>query len=123
MREAIAQQVTAEFVHRLYPSFCAPAYLACPDEEGSQAVLKGIQMASIEKGVPVELVDLSPAPGERLDEITARLSGSPERRTSGKKPPVRLLTLEGFDLLFVGTSCCVFKTSLEGNQSYVLAAR
>ena len=95
--DAIVQQVAAEFVHHLYPSFRTPAYLACPDDACAQAVLRAVGPVSAANGVPMEVIDLRPAPAERLSGVTARLAGIDGVRHRLEAPPIRLLVLEGFD--------------------------
>ena len=97
--ETLTQQVAAEYVHRLFPSFRMPAFLACPDDAGADAVLTAIERAAAAKDVPMEIVDLRPAPAERLSGVTARLYGFSGRQQRLEMPPVRILALEGFDLL------------------------
>lgn len=97
--ETLTQQVAAEYVHRLFPSFRMPAFLACPDDAGADAVLTAIERAAAVKDVPMEIVDLRPAPAVRLSGVTARLYGFSGRQQRLEMPPVRILALKGFDLL------------------------
>lgn len=97
--QAIANQVVAEFVHRLFPSLRSPAYLACPDDECADLCCRTIAAAANKRKVKTEVVDLKPAPAVRLDAITARLRDINDRTTDGKQPWPTLLILDGFDVL------------------------
>lgn len=97
--EALFKQVAGEFVHGLFPSFRMPAFLACPDDACTRAVLAAIAQAATTKGVAMEVVDLSPAPAERLASVTARLCGFHRQSCGEDAPAVRVLALDGFDLL------------------------
>ena len=97
--DALIEQVAGEFVHRLFPSFRMPAFLACPDAACTQAVLAAIEQAAAAKGVATEVVDLRSAPAERLARVTARLGGFHGRPDGQEVPAVRVLALDGFDLL------------------------
>jgi hypothetical protein len=97
--QALAQQVAAEYVHWLFPNFRMPAFLACPDDTCASAVLAATRGMATAKDVPMEVVDLRPAPAERLKEITARLPGFYGRKEPLEAPAVRILVLNGFDLL------------------------
>lgn len=96
--QAIADQVAAEFVHRLFPSLRSPAYLACPDE-CADLCRRTIAVAAKKRKVKTEIVDLKPAPAARLDSITARLRDINDRTNDDKQPWPTLLIVEGFDLL------------------------
>lgn len=95
----LAEQVAAEFVHRLFPSLRSPAYLACPDDKSAACCRVAIAAAAKKRKVKTELVDLRPAPAARLDSITARLRDINDRTNDDKHPWPTLLILDGFDLL------------------------
>lgn len=95
----LADQVAAEFVHRLFPSLRSPAYLACPDDESAEHCCSAIARAASKRRVKTEVVDLRPAPAARLDSITARLRDINDRTNDDKHPRPTLLILDGFDLL------------------------
>lgn len=92
-------QVASEFVHHMFPSFRMPCFLACPDDLHAQAIMVAIAQAAVAKGVATEVIDLRPAPAELLDGVTQRLCGFEGRRDQKQAAPVRVLALEGFDLL------------------------
>lgn len=71
--QAIATQVAGDFIHRLAPAFRPPARLVCPSDEAEQAILEAVTQAAIARGILVEVIDVRPAPAERLDAVTARL--------------------------------------------------
>lgn len=97
--QAIADEVAARFVHRLFSSLCRPAYLACPDDACAELCQRTIAKAAKERMIETEIVDLQPAPAARLDAITARLRDVNDR-TPYERPPRRtLLILDHFDLL------------------------
>lgn len=73
--ERVAEQVAASFLHHLVPAFRSPARLICPSDEAERAVLDAMIQAAAVHGIPVEVIDLRPAPKERLDAVTARLDG------------------------------------------------
>lgn len=98
-RQLLAEQVAAEFVHGMFPSFRMPAFVACPDDTCAQAVLSAITLAAGRNGVATEVIDLRPAPAARLDGVTQRLCGFYGRSEGEEAPPRRVLALEGFDLL------------------------
>ena len=107
--ERLVEQVAAEFVHHLFPSFRMPGFLACPNDICAQAVLAAITRAAGAKEVATEVIDLRPAPAELLDSVTQRLCGFQSRRERNHTPTVRVLALDtptvrvlaldGFDLL------------------------
>lgn len=97
--ERLVEQVAAEFVHHLFPSFHMPGFVACPDDICAQAVLAAITRAAGAKEVATEVIDLRPAPAELLDSVTQRLCGFQGRRERNQTPVVRVLALDGFDLL------------------------
>lgn len=83
----------------MFPSFRMPCFLACPDDLHAQAVMAAIAQAAEAKGVATEVIDLRPAPAELLNRVTQRLCGFGGGRDGRQAPPVRVLALEGFDLL------------------------
>lgn len=91
--------VTAQFVHRLFPGFRSPAYLACPDDCIENAVITAIAEAASAKGVHTDVIDLRPTPAERLDAVTAQLHGFGDPGVSSGRSEATLLVLKGFDLL------------------------
>jgi hypothetical protein len=95
----LVDQVAAEYVHRLFPSFRMPAFVVCPDEACTHALLAAITEAASAKGVDTEVIDLRPAPAECLDGITERLCGIHGRPAGEEGPPRRVLALVGFDVL------------------------
>lgn len=97
--DELIRTVVGQFVHRLFPGFRSPAYLACPDDNVEDAVVAAIAEAAASKGVRTEVVDLRPAPAERLDGVTARLHGFGGHESSSAESGVTLLVLRGFDLL------------------------
>jgi hypothetical protein len=96
---ALAHEVAAQFIHRLFPSFRAPGYVACPNDEAEHEVIFAITAAAEGRGVETEVVDLRPAPAARLAEVTSRLCGFEGYRQRTKHPQPHLLILIGFDLL------------------------
>lgn len=98
-RQFLAEQVAAEFVHGMFPSFRMPAFVACPNDCCAQAVLSAITLAAGRNGVATEVIDLRPAPAELLDGVTQRLCGFYGRSEGEEAPPRRVLALDGFDLL------------------------
>lgn len=97
--QALVDQVTTAFVHRLFPEFRLPAYLACPDDECADLCRSTISLAAKKRKVKTEVVDLKPAPAVRLNAITVRLRDINDRTNDGKQPWPTLLILDGFDLL------------------------
>ena len=96
---AIATQVAGGFLHHLAPSFRPPARLICPSDEAEQAVVDAVTQAAASRGVPVEIIDLRPAPAERLDAVTARLDGWRSRAVDGNPDAMpTLLILRGSDV-------------------------
>lgn len=90
-------RVAGQYVHRLFPAFRSPAYLACPDEATESAAIAAIAKAAGVKGVRTEVIDLRPAPAERLNGVTDRLHGFHGPASGGSE--ATLLVLTGFDLL------------------------
>src|SRR5690606_32167385 len=93
----LVRRVVEKYVHRLFPAFRSPAYLACPDESTESAAIAAIATAASAKGVSTEVIDLRPAPAERLNGVTDRLHGFHGPASEGAEPT--LLVLTGFDLL------------------------
>ena len=97
--EVAAEQVARGFIHHLAPAFRPPARLVCPSDEAEQAIVDVVTKAATVRGIPVEVIDLRPAPAECLDAVTARLdgwrSGSVDRDTDTLPT---LLILRGFDV-------------------------
>jgi len=97
--DAIAERVAGDFIHRLAPAFRPPARLVCPTSEAEQVVVDAVTQAAVARGIPVEVIDLRPAPAERLDAVTAQLDewggGAAD---SGSDPMPTLLILRGFDV-------------------------
>lgn len=98
-REFLSEQIAADFVHHMFPAFRVPGFLACPDDLCAQAVLAAVERAAIAKGIAMEIIDLRPAPAELLDTVTQRLCGFEGRRVRKQAPAMRVLALDGFDLL------------------------
>jgi len=48
--EALANQVTETFVHRLFPSYRDPSFLACPDDEIAAITLDAVTRPAESKG-------------------------------------------------------------------------
>lgn len=97
--EAIAAQIAGGFLHHLAPAFRPPARLVCPSDEAEQAVVDAVTQAAAARGISVDVIDLRPAPAERLDAVTACLDGwgsGAVDREPGMTPT--LLILRGFDV-------------------------
>lgn len=95
----IAAQVASGFLHHLTPAFRPPAHLVSPSDEAEQAVIDAVSQAAATRGIPVEVIDLRPAPADRLDAITARLDGWGGRAVDyGLDAMPTLLMLRGFDV-------------------------
>jgi len=97
--EAVVNQVTETFVHRLFPSYRDPSFLACPDDEIAAITLNAVTRAAESKGVTSEIIDLRPAPADLLNGVTARLRDFDTSRRGVTPHCRRLLVLEGFDRL------------------------
>lgn len=96
---AIAAQVAGGFLHHLAPAFRPPARLVCPSDEAEQAVVDAITRAATVRGIPVEDIDLRPAPADRLSAVTARLDGWRSQPLDGDPDTMpTLLILRGFDV-------------------------
>lgn len=96
--EAVAGQVARAFIHHLAPAFRPPARLVCPSDAAEQAVVDAVTQAAAAQGIPVEVVDLRPAPSERLDAVTARLDGWRGSLDPDTDVTPTLLVLRGFDV-------------------------
>jgi hypothetical protein len=95
----IAATVAQDFVHQLAPAFRPPARLVCPSEAAEQAVIDAVIQVATTRGMSCEVIDLRPAPAERLAAVTARLDGwdgDASQDTSRTMPTV--LILRGFDV-------------------------
>ncbi len=91
--------VAQGFIHHLAPAFRPPARLVCPSEAAEQAVIDAVIEAARARGIPSEVVDLRPAPAERLAAVTARLDGWRSMALDGPcDHPPTLLILRGFDV-------------------------
>lgn len=97
--QRLVDEVTHEFVHRLFPALRGPALLACPDEITAAACIRAITRAAKKKGTSSELVDLRPAPADRLGQVTARLRDIDNYVPDEQEPRTKLLILDGFDRL------------------------
>lgn len=76
-----------------------PCRLVCPSDEAEDAVIEALSAGAKENNVPVEVIDVRPAPAERLEAVTARVTdwkGRPETRAPDFVPT--LLILRGFDV-------------------------
>ena len=96
--KVIAQEVAGGFVHDLTPLLRSPARMVCPTDEAEQAVVDAVTQAATDHGIPVEVVDLRPAPAERLDAVTARLDGWGGAPRNDASPAPTVLILRGFDV-------------------------
>ena len=95
----IVATIAQGFIHHLAPSFRPPARLVCPSDVAEQAVIDAVIQAATARGIPVEVIDLRPAPTERLDAVTARLDGWRSVALDGDPGMVpTLLILRGFDV-------------------------
>ena len=95
----IATTVAQGFVHHLAPAFRPPARLICPSDAAEQAVIEAVIQVATARGIPCEVIDLRPAPAERLAAVTARLDGwdgDSSQDASQTMPAV--LILRGFDV-------------------------
>lgn len=97
--ETIAAQVAGGFIHHLTPAFRPPARLMCPSDEAEQAVVDAVTQAAAIMGIQVDVIDLRPAPDERLDTVTARLDGWGNSAVDVAPDAMpALLILRGFDV-------------------------
>ena len=91
--------VEAGEVVRKFMTLWMPSRVVCPSEDAENAVVETLSNAAIERNVPVEVIELRPAPAERLEAVTERLAGwrgQPEKR--GPACVHTLLILRGFDV-------------------------
>ena len=95
--QAVAEQIAVDFIHRLAPAFRPPARLVCPSDEAEQAVVDAVTHAAAARRIRVDVIDVRPAPAERLDAITARLKTTESETTENGPMPVLLMFL-GFDV-------------------------
>lgn len=96
---ATAEELAGGFIHRLAPSFRPPGRLVCPSNEAEQAVVNAVTKLAAARGIPAEVIDLRPAPVERLNAVTERLEGWESSATNvGLDPTPTLLILCGFDV-------------------------
>lgn len=95
--QAVAEQVAGAFIHRLAPAFRPPARIVCPSDEAEQTMVDAVARAADARGIPVEVIDVRPAPAERLDAITARLVATGDETTDERFVPT-LLILRGIDV-------------------------
>lgn len=87
------------FIHHLAPAFRPPARLVCPSDAVEHAVIDAVIQVATSRDIPSEVIDLRPAPSERLEAVTARLGGWKMRPTQVEAPAMRtLLVLRGFDV-------------------------
>jgi hypothetical protein len=97
--EEIAERIADHLTHRLTVSLGLPARLVCPSNETEQAVVDAVAQFATAREILVEVIDLRPAPAERLDAVTARLDGRESRAAKNGPDPMRtLLVLRGFDI-------------------------
>lgn len=96
--EAITARLAGGFIHRLTPLLGTPARVICPSDEAEQALVVAMTQAAAAQGMTAEVIDLRPAPAERLGAITARLDGWQSGAANSDDQAVqRLLILLGFD--------------------------
>ena len=93
----IATTVAQGFVHHLAPAFRPPARLICPSDAAEQAVIEAVIQVATARGIPCEVIDLRPAPAERLAAVTARLDGW-DGDSSQDTSQITVLILRGFDV-------------------------
>ncbi|MBD8900365.1 hypothetical protein [Rhodanobacter sp. DHG33] len=97
--KAIAERLAGGFIHRLTPLLGTPARVVCPSDEAEQAIVDAMTQVAAVQGLPVEVIDLRPAPAERLGAVTARLDGwGSGVAASGNGSLQALLILRGFDV-------------------------
>src|SRR3546814_371813 len=97
--DSAATAIADAFIHRLAPAFRPPARLVCPSDAAEQAVIAAITHAAAARGISSEVIDLRPAPAERLEAVTARLDGWRSVALDGDPGTVpTLLILRGFDV-------------------------
>ena len=96
--EAVAARLAGGFIHRLTPLLGTPTRVICPSDEAEQALIVAMTQAADAQGMTSEVIDLRPAPAERLDAITARLDDwQSVAANSNDQTAQRLLILLGFD--------------------------
>lgn len=89
----------AHEVTRAFTTLWMPSRVVCPSEDAEEAVVGALSTAAIQRNVPVETIDLRPAPAERLEAVTARLAGWRGRPETRDPAFVHsLLILRGFDV-------------------------
>nr|WP_229238189.1 hypothetical protein [Dyella amyloliquefaciens] len=97
--EAIAERIADHVTYRLTVSLGLPARLVCPSDEAEQAVVDAVARVATVREILVEVIDLRPAPAERLDAVTARLDGWESRAAKNALDPMRTLLIpRGFDV-------------------------
>src|SRR5690606_26100671 len=95
----IASTVAQGFVHHLAPAFRPPARLVCPSDAAEQAVIDAVLQVATARGMLCEVIDLRPAPAERLAAVTARLDGWDGESSQDASPTMpTVLLLRGFDV-------------------------
>lgn len=62
----------AREVARIFTTLWMPSRVVCPSEDAEEAVVGALSAVAIQRDVPVETIDLRPAPAERLLAGTAR---------------------------------------------------
>lgn len=97
--ERLIGDVVTQYVHRLFPSYRSPAYLSCQDNSCAQEMLAAITRAADAKDVDTEVVDLRSNPARLLNGVTERLREFDGKREQCQTEAIRLLVLDGFDLL------------------------
>lgn len=94
---AVIDSVIARFVHRLFPSYVNPAFVACPPD-CTKAFLGALAHTVADRGVQTEVIDLRPSPATTLGQVTDRIYLS-NRQSDEPACPRSLVVLLGFDLL------------------------
>ena len=94
----IAEEIAGGFVHDLLPVLRPHARLVCPSEEAEQAVIEAVVGAALAISIPVEVIDLRPAPASRLGAVTERLRGWGGAVDKEARASPTLLILNGFDV-------------------------
>jgi hypothetical protein len=95
----VAAAVAQGFIHHLAPAFRPPTRLVCPSDRAEQALVDAVIEAATARGLPAEVIDLRPAPAERLAAVTARLDGWAGRPShEGAPTGPTMLILRGFDV-------------------------
>lgn len=100
--QQIIERISADYVHRLYPSLRRPAYVALPTSEAELHLISAIEVRAARTGIAVEVIDLTPDPGSVLSGLTTRLRSygtiGSERTTEPPGSTTQLI-LRGFDCL------------------------